>query len=112
MRDAKRIASILNDLDESLGDAAELVSRGRAAFDHDLAVRLAFEALSNRVGEACKRLVQLDAASFSEEIWALAAKNRDKIVHHYALIDYDVLWGTVAQAFPQLRDLARTKRQR
>ncbi len=107
-----RIKGLLEDLEQTLQSANELVGRGRPAFDEDIAIRLAFEALSNRVGDAAKQLTQLDPALFSEPIWSFAAKNRDKIVHHYNIIDFDVLWDTVATHFPQLAELARTKQAR
>ena len=72
-------------------------------------MRLAFEALSNRVGEVSKLLTQLDPQRFAEPVWSFAAKNRDKIVHHYNSIDLDVFWDTAAIHFPKLRELAQTK---
>jgi uncharacterized protein with HEPN domain len=102
MKPDDRVAGLLDDLDETLRSAAALVARGRAAFDEDVAIRLAFEALSNRVGEIAKRLVQIDPGLFTEPMWSLAARNRDKLVHHYQLIDHEVLWSTVARSFPEL----------
>jgi len=104
-----RVEGLLEDLEETLQSADELVARGRQAFDGDVAVRLAFEALCNRVGEVAKRLTQLKPELFAEPDWSFAAKNRDKIVHHYNLIDREVLWDTVAIHFPGLRELARSK---
>lgn len=112
MRADDRISGLLDDLDETLGSAAALVARGRSAFDDDIAIRFAFEALSNRVGEIAKRLVQLDPELFEEPVWSLAARNRDKLVHHYHLIDNEVLWSTAARSFPELAALARSKRPR
>lgn len=106
----ERVEGVLDDLENTLHTAAELVARGRIAFDADFAIRLAFEALSNRLGEAAKQLTQLDSGRFSEPVWSLAAKNRDKIVHHYNIIDLDVLWNTVATDFPQIGELVRSKR--
>ncbi len=111
MRPDDRISGLLDDLDETLRSAATLVDRGRAAFDEDIAIQLAFEALSNRVGEIAKRLVQLNPDLFTEPMWSLAAKNRDKLVHHYQLIDHEVLWSTVARSFPELAQLASSKRR-
>ncbi len=106
-----RVSGLLDDLDDTLWSAAALVDRGRAAFDDDIAIRLAFEALSNRVGEIAKRLVQLSPDLFAEPMWSLAARNRDKLVHHYQLIDHEVLWSTVARSFPELAELVGSKRR-
>ena len=102
---ATRIPKLLEDLASNLDSAAALVSRSRSAFDSDPAVPLAFEALSNRVGDLCKQLVAADRARFADLNWRLAARNRDMVVHHYARINPDQLWVTVTEDFPQLRNL-------
>ncbi len=93
------------ELRTTLATAAELVERGRAVYDTDPALRLAFEALSTRVGDLAKRLVGLDPARFTAPIWSAAARNRDVVAHHYHRIDHDLLWQTVAYDFTALRSL-------
>ena len=104
-----RAPKLLGDLVDALRAAQTLAARGRDAFDTDLAVPLAFEALSNRVGDLCKQLVAADPARFSEEDWSLAARNRDVIVHHYHRIRPDTLWATATADFPRLLRLAERK---
>ena len=106
MKPDERIDRLLDDLLASLDTAALLVERERAAFDADPAIALAFEALSNRVGEIAKRLTSADAGRFSSPVWAQAARNRDFVVHHYDRIDRDALWMTVTRSFPELRAAA------
>lgn len=79
------------------------VARGRTEFDHDPAIPLAFEALSNRVGDLAERLVAADPARFSDPIWSQAARNGDVVVHHYDRVDADALWVTVDRSFAELR---------
>jgi hypothetical protein len=98
-----RVARWVAELDRTLGDASQLVARGRAARDADPARPLAFEALSTRVGEIAKRLVAADAERFDSAIWAQAARNRDFVVHHYDRVDRELLWNTVAVSFEDLR---------
>lgn len=93
------------ELTATLATAAELVRRGRTAFDTDPAVPLAFEALSNRVGDLARRLVAVDPRRFSEPLWSAAARNRDVVVHHYHRLDKELLWSTVATDFPKLAAL-------
>lgn len=95
----------ITELRATLATAAELVGRGRNAYDTDPAMRLAFEALSNRVGDLAKRLVALDPGRFSATIWSAAARNRDLVAHHYHRIDLELLWQTVARDFPELSTL-------
>lgn len=92
----------MRDLDATLTRAAELVARGEDAYLRDPALPLAFEALSNRVGELAKRLIAADPARFSSPLWRQAARNRDFVVHNYHRIDAGLLWRTVAEAFPRL----------
>jgi len=94
-----QITRWMTELRNTLSIADELVERGRAAYDTDPALRLAFEALSNRVGDLAKRLVALDPERFNAPIWSAAARNRDLVAHSYHRIDYDLLWATVAQDF-------------
>ncbi|GAA4048777.1 HepT-like ribonuclease domain-containing protein [Agromyces indicus] len=103
MRPSDRVDRWLGDLAATLDTAAALVARGRDAFDRDAAIPLAFEALSNRVGDLAKRLVAADPARFSDPIWSQAARNRDFVVHHYDRVDADALWVTVDRSFAELR---------
>lgn len=105
-----RIDSALEELDASLTTAAELAARGRAVFDSDPAMPLAFEALSNRIGEMAKLLISLDADRFSDSIWRSAARNRDFVVHHYNKLDREVLWNSVIEGFPELHRLVKKHR--
>jgi len=106
---ADRIEGLLDDLRHTLVPAAELVDRGHTAFDGDVALRLAFEALSNRVGEVTKQLVHLDPDRLPEPEWSLASRHRDKVVHHYNSVNADRLWSTVTTEFPRLLVLAMSK---
>lgn len=106
-----RVPRLLADLERSLAQAAELVGRGRDAVDTDPALPLAFEALSNRVGDLAMRLVALDPSRFDDPIWSNAARKRDFVAHHYSRIDPDVLWSTVSIAFPQLAQVARDEHE-
>lgn len=110
MKNADRIERWLDDLETTLSAAADLVARGRSAFDADAALPLAFEALSNRVGDLAKRLTAADPARFADQIWSVAARNRDFVVHHYDRIDTPALWLTVSRSFPQLGEAVRKLR--
>lgn len=103
----ERIPGWLDDLIHTLNGAADLAARGRDAFDRDPALPLAFEALSNRIGDLAKRLCAADPNLFTDAIWSQAARNRDFVVHHYDRLDPVALWNTVATSFPLLRERAR-----
>ncbi|QAY59522.1 DUF86 domain-containing protein [Microbacterium protaetiae] len=107
MNDAERISRWLWDLGLALARSEELAGRGKAAFDTDPALPLAFEALSNRVGDLAKRLVAADPGRFSHPSWRQAARHRDFVVHHYDRVDVELLWQTVTQSFPALAEKVR-----
>ena len=54
--DRERLARTLRDLADFIDMAGEVTSRTRAAFDADITLRLAGEAIVTRVGEAVSRL--------------------------------------------------------
>jgi hypothetical protein len=58
------------DLGSTLDSAETLVLRGERAFHSDAALPLAFEALSNRVGDLSKRLCAADPQRFSDPMWS------------------------------------------
>ncbi|MDR3070141.1 MAG: hypothetical protein LBU38_03940 [Propionibacteriaceae bacterium] len=73
MDKSERIDRWLVGLEATLAEAEVLVSRGHLAYQQDSALPLAFEALSNRVGEIAKRLVNADSDRFWHPIWKQAA---------------------------------------
>lgn len=34
--------------------------------------------------------------------WQKMARQRDKLIHHYAGVDYDVVWGIIEKSLPEL----------
>lgn len=110
MNEIDRIPRWLDELGSALGTAADLVERRRDAYDTDPAVPLAFEALSNRIGDLAKRLVAADPERFTAAIWRQAARHRDYVVHHYDRLDADLLWRTVTESFPELAMHVRAER--
>jgi uncharacterized protein with HEPN domain len=98
-----RVDRWLDDLATTLDTASALVDRGWDAYDRDPAIPLAFEALSNRVGDLAKRLTAADPRRFSDPSWSQGARNRDFVVHHDDRVDADALWETVTRSFRELR---------
>ncbi|MGM7667638.1 HepT-like ribonuclease domain-containing protein [Microbacterium sp. A93] len=111
MNEVDRIQRCLDELRSAFDTAANLVERGRDAYDSDLAVPLAFEALSNRIGDLVRRLVAADSERFSASIWRQAARHRDYVVHHCDRLDAELLWRTVTESFPELAALVRAEQQ-
>ncbi|HEY5881042.1 MAG TPA: HepT-like ribonuclease domain-containing protein [Nakamurella sp.] len=82
--------------------AAELVSRGRAAYDRDLMLQLAAEAIILRVGEAVSRLDPAFVAAHPAVPFPQAKGIRNLIAHKYYIVDPKVVWGVLENRMPLL----------
>ena len=105
---------VLADLLDSAGAGAELVARGRTAFDQDRLLRLAGEAVIGRIGEAARKLL----AEFGEDLpkdipWSDVVGARIVVDHAYHRVDYDVIWSTLEPDVPAMAaSLARWAAER
>lgn len=95
----------LIDLDTSIRAAADLVARGRAAYDDDFLHRLAAEAISNRIGEAVGNIDESWREMLPEIPWRAMRTNRNFVVHVYHAIDYARFWNTLAEDVPRVEEL-------
>ena len=82
------------------------VSRGRAAFDSDPAIRDAILYQIIVIGEAAKGA--LAAEPRLERIhadidWSPVVRMRDRLAHHYWATDREIVWTTASTAVPALR---------
>lgn len=109
MNGQDRFERWLDEMSATLERTASLAERGRSVYDEDDALPLAFEALSNRVGDLATRLVAADPEQFSHPYWRAAARHRDFVAHHYGRIDAEMLWSTVIDAFRALAQLVRNR---
>jgi uncharacterized protein with HEPN domain len=90
---------------EACRDGAELVVRGRPAFDADaLLVRAAKNVLSE-IGEAAKAIDRLDESELERTgyaRWREVKGMRDVVAHQYQAVELDVLWDTLAKDLPDI----------
>jgi uncharacterized protein with HEPN domain len=82
--------------------AERLVSRGRAEYDRDEAVRLAGEAVIHRIGESAGRLPDVFVVDFAELRLRAFNGMRNLVAHRYQHVDYEIVWETIAVDVPQL----------
>lgn len=60
------------------------------------------------IGEASKRLSK-DFKGRSPDIrWASIAGLRDKLIHDYAGVDYEIVWGIIEKDLPPLEDALKS----
>ena len=56
------------------------------------------------IGEAVKNLTQATKDLNPEISWSQISRMRDKIAHHYFRINLDVVWQTVNEDLPVLKE--------
>ncbi len=56
------------------------------------------------IGEAVKNLPDSFRESHPDIEWKKLAGMRDKIVHHYFGVDYELIWDVVTNKIPHLKD--------
>jgi uncharacterized protein with HEPN domain len=55
------------------------------------------------IGEATKRIPADIKLKWNEIEWRAIAGMRDKLIHDYAEVDYDIVWNTINHKIPQLK---------
>lgn len=103
-------------LDEIDYLSAQTQCLDKTAFLHDATLQRAFVRSLEIIGEAVKKIPQ-DVKSQNDHIeWRLIAGMRDKLIHDYFGIDYDLVWDVIVNKIPalssQLRELAQTLSER
>jgi uncharacterized protein with HEPN domain len=81
---------------------AESSTLTREALGADPTRRRAFVRSLEIIGEAVKRLPSGLTAERPDIEWRLIAGMRDRLIHGYFGVDYDIVWGVVRDKLPQL----------
>jgi uncharacterized protein with HEPN domain len=100
----RSVDAALVDMLVAADDAAEIVRRGRKAFEKDRILQRAAKNLVAEIGEAAKAIDDEVAAAIPDVPWRAIKGMREKVVHDYPEVDLDVLWETLKTGVP---DLAR-----
>jgi uncharacterized protein with HEPN domain len=93
---------IVGDLLDAADAAAEIVARGKEAWQQDRLLRLAGEAVISRIGDAAAKLPEQVQAAIPAVPWDDIRANRILVAHIYHRIDYEILWETLARDVPSL----------
>lgn len=90
-----------------LDEAAYIVSKSKGinknSFIRDETLKRAFVRSIEIIGEAVKRLPEDFRKKHSAVDWRAIAGTRDKLIHDYFGIDYDIVWDIVTDEIPELR---------
>jgi uncharacterized protein with HEPN domain len=80
------------------------ISQGktRLDLDSDRLLNLALSRLIEVIGEAANRVPMDIQASFPEIPWLQMIGARNRLIHGYDRVDFDILWTIVKQDLPDL----------
>ena len=56
------------------------------------------------IGEASKNIPEDIKERYSSIEWKSMARMRDRLIHHYFGIDYELVWNVVCENIPTLKD--------
>jgi uncharacterized protein with HEPN domain len=76
--------------------------RTRADLDVDRPLNLSLVRLLEIVGEAASRTPADECAKYPGIPWAQIVGLRNRLIHGYDNVDFDILWQIVTQDLPQL----------
>lgn len=71
-------------------------------FSSDPVSQRAFVRSLEVIGEASKQVDPELRAKYPEIPWTKMARLRDKVIHHYFGVEYDLVWAVVDQEIPKL----------
>ncbi len=93
----------LKDMLSHASEAVELLGgASREELGRNRVVQLALTRLVKIIGEAGNRVSQETQQKIPKIPWSQIIGMRNRLVHGYDLIDFDLLWDTVANDLPPL----------
>ncbi len=84
-------------------EAVDMVrGRSRADLDTDRQLNLALVRLVEVIGEAANRVSEDFRSRYPQVPWREAVGMRNRIIHGYDVIDFDILWSVLQKDLPPL----------
>jgi uncharacterized protein with HEPN domain len=89
-------------LDHAREAVAMAAGRTRADLDTDRQFNLALVRLVEIIGEAANRVPDAERAGMSQIPWPQIVSLRNRLIHGYDEVDFDILWQIVTRDLPPL----------
>jgi len=94
--------SVRQMLDHAREAAAMARGRSRADLDTDRKLNLSLTRLVEIIGEAAARVPEDFRSRHPEVPWRATVGLRNRLIHAYDVVDFDILWDVVQQDIPSL----------
>ena len=78
------------------------LNRSREDLDQDRLLQLGLVRLIEIVGEAAARVTQKTQSQYPHIPWPQITGMRNRLIHGYDSVDYDILWQTIQSDLPEL----------
>jgi uncharacterized protein with HEPN domain len=89
-------------LDHALEAVAMIKGKTRADLNKDRQLNLALVRLLEIIGEAATRVPKEEQARYADISWSEIVSLRNRLIHGYDTVDFDILWQIVSQDLPKL----------
>ena len=89
-------------LDETTYIINNSVESDKASFLQDETLKRAYVRSIEVIGEAVKQLPDGLRQKYSTVEWRAMAGMRDRLIHNYFGVDYDIVWDVVSDKIPSL----------
>jgi uncharacterized protein with HEPN domain len=94
-------------LDHAREAVAMVKGKTRADLNKDRQLNLALVRLLEIIGEAASRIPKEEQARFADISWSEIISLRNRLIHGYDTVDFDILWQIVSQDLPRLIESLR-----
>ena len=89
-------------LDHAREAVAMTEGKTRADLDEDRQLNLALVRLLEIIGEAAIRIPKEDQARYTDISWPEIVSLRNRLIHGYDTVDFDIVWQIIKQDLPGL----------